>query len=134
MLPLASGGRLVFKQTDSPGMRTTGRGILRDVHTALIMRQEDFWPGYERMWAELPEWDFDAERDGIYQGDWESLPARTALHPSPVGRRWHASFHRGDDWYDPDTNLFHFMVGTPVEGSMRNYDGHDGENWPHDSR
>jgi catechol 2,3-dioxygenase-like lactoylglutathione lyase family enzyme len=129
VLPLAAGGRLVFKKSDNPGERTTGRGVLRDVHTALVVRQEDFWPNYERMWAELPEWDFDAERDGMYQGDWQSLTARTALHPSPAGRAWHASWKRGDDWYDPDTNLFHFFVGIPKEGSMAKYDGHaiDGE-------
>jgi predicted enzyme related to lactoylglutathione lyase len=107
VLPLASGGRLVFKKSESPGMRTTGRGVLRDVHTALVLRAEDFWATHERMWAELPEWDFDAERDGTYSGDWEQLTARTALHPSPAGRRWHEAFGRGDDWYDPDTNLFH---------------------------
>jgi len=124
VLPLAAGGRLVFKQTDDPGERTTGRGILRDVHTALVCRKEDFWPNYERMWAELPEWDFDAERDGVYQGDWRTLTARTAIHPSPAGRAWHAAWKRGDDWYDPDTNLFHFFVGVPQDGSMAKYEGH----------
>ena len=124
VIPLAAGGRLVFKETASPGLRTTGRGVLRDVHTALVLRQEDFWPAYERMWAELPEWDFDAERDGVFTGDWESLPARTALHPSPAGRRWHAAFGRGDDWYDPDTNLFHFLGAAPRERGMVTYDGH----------
>ena len=124
VLPLASGGRLVFKKTESPGARTTGRGILRDAHTALVLREEDFWPSYERMWAELPEWDFDAERDGTFDGDWESLPARTALHPSPAGRVWHKAFGRGDDWFDPDTNLFHFYGGAPVDGSMASYEGH----------
>jgi len=124
VLPLAAGGRLVFKKTESPGIRTTGRGVLRDVHTALVVRPEDFWPSYERMWAELPEWEFDAERDGIYAGDWQSLPARTALHPSPAGRAWHAAWGRGDDWIDPDTNLFHFFGGEPVGGSMVKYEGH----------
>ena len=124
VLPLASGGRLVFKKTDLPGARTTGRGVLRDVHTALVLREDEFWPAYERMWADLPEWEFDAERDGIYVGDWQSLPARTALHPSPAGRRWHEAFGRGDDWYDPDTNLFHFYGGAPSDGSMVKYEGH----------
>jgi len=44
VLPLAAGGRLVFKKTEKPGLRTTGRGILRDAHTALVLRPEDFWP------------------------------------------------------------------------------------------
>lgn len=124
VLPLAAGGRLVFKKTDLPGLRTTGRGILRDVHTALVLRPEDFWPNYERMWAELPEWEFDAERDGIFNGDWQSLTARTAVHPSAAGRAWHAAFGRGDDWYDPDTNLFHFFGGESQDGSMVSYEGH----------
>jgi len=124
VLPLAAAGRLVFKETDKPGERTTGRGILRDVHTALVVRPEDLWPNYERMWAELPEWEFDAERDGVYAGDWESLPARTAFHPSVVGRVWFAAWGRGDDWYDPDTNLFHFLGAKPRERGMVTYDGH----------
>ncbi len=124
VLPLAAGGRLVFKKTEKPGERTTGRGVLRDVHTALVVQPDDFWTNYERLWAELPEWEFDAECDGVYAGDWESLPARTALHPSPAGRSWHASWGRGDDWFDPDTNLFHFYVGIPQNGSMATYDGH----------
>lgn len=124
VLPLAAGGRLVYKRTDDPGARTTGRGVLRDVHTALVVREEDFWSNYERMWAELPEWDFDAERDGIYQGEWQELPARTAVHPSPAGRVWHQAFGRGDDWYDPDTNLFHFYGGRPLDGTMVHYEGH----------
>ncbi|HZT05835.1 MAG TPA: VOC family protein [Chloroflexota bacterium] len=129
VLPLAAGGRLVFKKTDMPGERTTGRGILRDVHTALVLRPEDFWPAYERMWADLPEWDFDAERDGVFAGDWQSLPARTAVHPSPAGRAWHAAYGRGDDWYDPDTNLFHFFGGTPIDGSMARYEPHSIEDY-----
>jgi predicted enzyme related to lactoylglutathione lyase len=124
VLPLAAGGRLVFKKTEKPGERTTGRGILRDVHTALVVRPEDFWPNYERMWAEVPEWEFDAERDGVFTGDWERLPARTAVHPSAAGRAWFASWGRGDDWYDPDTNLFHFYGGEPQGGNMATYEGH----------
>ena len=129
ILPLAAAGRLIFKRTDSPGERTTGRGLLRDVHTALVVRSEDFWPNYERMWAELPEWEFDAERDGIYNGDWTTLPARTALHPSAAGRAWHEAWGRGDDWYDPDTNLFHFYGGEPQNGSMVVYEGHSIDNY-----
>src|SRR5947209_17448123 len=76
------------------------------------------------MWNELPEWEFDAERDGIYGGDWRSLTARTAVHPSPAGRQWFASYGRGDDWYDPDTNLFHFFGGQAPECSIAFYEGH----------
>jgi hypothetical protein len=123
VLPLAAGGRLVFKQTEAPGHRTSGRGVYRDLHTAVVVRPEDFWPNYERMWAELPEWDFDEQR-GRYAGDGASLPARTTLHGSPAGRRWKAAFGRGDDWYDWDMNLFHFFVGVPQRGSMTTYEPH----------
>jgi catechol 2,3-dioxygenase-like lactoylglutathione lyase family enzyme len=123
VLPLAAGGRLVFKQTDAPGHRTSGRGVYRDLHTALVVRPEDFWQNYERMWAELPEWDFDEQR-GRYAGDGTVLPPRMTLHGSPAGRRWKAAFGRGDDWFDWDMNLFHFFVGVPQAGSMRKYEGH----------
>ncbi len=108
----------------SGNTRTTGRGVLRDLHTALVLRPEDFWPAYERLWADLPEWEFDAERDGVYDGDWQTLTPRTAVHPSKAGRAWHQLFGRGDDWYDPDTNMFHFFGGDPVNGAMTNYVGH----------
>ena len=128
VLPLAAGGRLVFKKVDSPAHRTSGRGAYRDLHTALVVRPEDFWPNYERVWNELPEWDFD-ERNGRYAGDGESLPPRMALHGSPAGRRWIATFGRGDDWYDWDANLFHFFGGAPKGGSMATYEPHSIEDY-----
>lgn len=123
VLPLAAGGRLVYKKVENLGHRTSGRGVYRDLHTALVVREEDFWPNYERAWAELPDWDFD-EQNGRYAGDGTALPARTALHGSPAGRVWKAAFGRGDDWYDWDTNLFHFFVGIPRDGSMATYEPH----------
>ena len=44
--------------------------------------------------------------------------ARTALHPSAAGRAWHEAWGRGDDWYDPDTNLFHFYGGEPQSAAI----------------
>lgn len=88
-----------------------------------VVREEDFWPNYERLWAELAEWDFD-EQEGTYAGDGENLPPRTTLHGSPAGRAWKAAFGRGDDWFDWDTNLFHFYVGVPRGGSMATYEPH----------
>ena len=123
VLPLAAGGRLVYKRVEALGERTSGRGIYRDLHTALVVREEDFWHCYERVWAELPEWDFD-QRVGPPPSDGENLPARTALHGSPAGRAWKAVFGRGDDWYDWDTNLFHFFVGVPQNGTMTAYEPH----------
>jgi hypothetical protein len=130
VLPLAAGGRLVFKRVEDAGSgsRTSGRGRYRDLHTALVVREEDFWPNYERVWDELPEWDFD-EQKGRYAGDGSALPARTALHGSPAGRRWKAAFSRGDDWYDWDMNLFHFFVGKPHGGSMATYEPHSIESY-----
>jgi len=123
VLPLAAGGRLVFKLADEPGLRASGRGVYPDLHAGLVVHEEDFWPNYERMWAELPEWDYDT-RQGRYEGDGASLPARTLLHGSPNGRRFKAAFGRGDDWIDWDANLFHFVGGTPRGESMALYQPH----------
>jgi len=123
VLPLAAGGRLVFKKVDTLGNRTSGRGVYRDLHAALVVRPEDFWPNYERLWNELPEWGFD-EQNGRYAGDGTALPPRSTLHGSPAGRKWKAAFGRGDDWYDWDANLFHFFVGIPRDGSMAKYEPH----------
>jgi predicted enzyme related to lactoylglutathione lyase len=127
VLRLGAGGRLVFKKVAELGGRTTGMG-LADAHTALLLRDNDFFPNYRRVWAELPEWAFDP-REGKPIENPESLPARTVLHPSPAGRRFHALAQRGDDFIDWDTNLFHFYGGTPVGDSMAVYEGHAVEDY-----
>jgi len=111
---LAAGGRLVFKLAPAPGLRASGNGAYPDLHSALVVRAEDFWPNHERMWAELPEGDDD-------EHGWD-LPARTILHASPNGKRFKAAFGRGDDWIDGDGNLFHFIGGGPRGGSMSSYE------------
>lgn len=125
VMPLAAGGRLIFKSSAVPGARTSGRGIYFDLHTALVVRESDFWPNYERVWNDLPEWTYSfEERNGSYIGDGARLPARTMEHASPAGRRWKAAFGRGDDWLDWDANLFHFYGGEPNGGSMTHYKPH----------
>lgn len=121
VFPLAAGGRLVFKLAAEPGLRASGRGVFTDCHTALVVRKEEFWPRYERLWAELPEWEFDPHTRR-FAGDGVALPARTLVHGSPNGVKFHAAFGRGDDWLDPDCNLFHFVGGLPQGGSMTSYD------------
>jgi len=121
-LRLAAGGRLVFQQTAELGGRTTGMGM-RDVHTALLVHKDSYFANYQRLWGSLPEWDFDPAGEQLIE-DGETLPARTVLHPSPAGRKFHALTHRGDDFIDWDTNLWHFYGGTPVESSFAIYQGH----------
>jgi len=123
VLSLAAGARLVYERVEQLGGRTSGHGVYRDLHTALVVRDDDFWPSYEPLWANLPDWEFDARRDAPPQGA-ANLPARTALHGSPAGHAWKRAFGRGDDWYDWDTNLFHYYVGKPVDGTMTHYEGH----------
>jgi catechol 2,3-dioxygenase-like lactoylglutathione lyase family enzyme len=121
VLPLAAGGRLVFKHTADTSPRASGNGTYLDMHCALVVHEEDFWPIHERMWAELPEWPYNAETKQ-FEGDARAMPARTLIHMSPNGMRFHAAFGRGDDWLDPDQNLFHFVGGAPQNGSMATYD------------
>jgi hypothetical protein len=70
----------------------------------------------------LPEWDFDPAGEQLVEGG-EAMPARTVLHPSPAGRRFHAMTHRGDDFIDWDTNLWHFYGGRPLGPSLAFYEG-----------
>ena len=121
VLPMASGGRLIFRKVDKLEGRTTGCG-LPDAHTALTVRDEDFFFNLKRIWSELPEWEQDVSRQGVI-ADRENLPARTVLHLSAGGRRFKTLTDRGDDWFDWDTNLFHFYGGEPVNGSMSVYKG-----------
>ncbi len=54
----------------------------------------------------------------------DTLPARTALHVSVGGREFKRITQRGDDFFDWDTNMFHFYGGTPVGESLAVYEGH----------
>ena len=121
---LGAGARLIFHQVERLHGRTMGFGM-PDPHTALIVRREDFFPMYARMWDELPEWDYDYwDTRTAYAGDPHELTPRTFLHASPAGRKFKALTGRGDGFLDPDTNFFHFYGGTQVGESMAVYDGY----------
>ena len=121
---LAASGRIVYRLTGELQGRTTGCG-LQDAHTALLVRGEDIVANYKRLWAALPEWDFDAVANGGKPIENPgALPARTVLHISPAGRRFKEITGRGDDFLDWDTNMFHFFGGTPVSEGMAVYTTH----------
>jgi predicted enzyme related to lactoylglutathione lyase len=121
VMRLGGGARIIYKKVARLAGWTTGMG-LRDAHTALLLAEDDFFPNYRRIWNELPEFDFDPDAGKPIENP-EQQPARTVLHPSPAGRRFHALVGRGDDFMDWDTNLFHFYGGTPIDGSLAVYDG-----------
>jgi hypothetical protein len=123
VLRTVGGARIIYKKTDTFGQRTGGWGKLHATHAALVVRDEDFWPNYDKMWAGVPEWQYDRER-GQFVGAGPDLPARTSRHGSPAGRRWFEIKGRGDDWYDWDTNCFHFMGGQPKGRSWAEYEPH----------
>jgi predicted enzyme related to lactoylglutathione lyase len=132
-LRLAAGGKIVFHKVDELEGRTTGCG-LRDAHTALLVRHEDFFRNYARVWEELPEWDVDlffGEQKQVEDlQSLRTLAPRTALHPSLGGRRFRELTKRGDDIFDWDTNMFHFYGGAPLAGdSLATYDGYSIERY-----
>jgi len=110
VLPLEAGGRLVFKKVDQLTGRTGASRNWRGVHHAFIVRDEEYIPSYQRMWAELPEWE--RRPDGSFDGNPADLPARTGLHGSAAGRRFKERMGRGDQIIDWDTNAFHLVGGT----------------------
>jgi len=114
-LPLAGGGRIVFRKVDQLGEWTLGRARWSGPHTALTVRDEDYFPNYKKMWATLPESETSRHPDGTV--DFQSLPARTVMHGSGGGRRWFKLFGRGDDFYDWDANAFHFIGSEGLAGS-----------------
>jgi catechol 2,3-dioxygenase-like lactoylglutathione lyase family enzyme len=130
VLPLAGWGRLVFKRVDRLGVRTTGHAVYRALHTAMVIGDEQFMPAMDRMWRELPEWDFDPEAmPRLSAEEAGALPARTCIHGSPIGPRWKSTLGRGDSFCDWDTNVFHFVGGTPVNGSMVSFKGVEQERY-----
>jgi len=73
---------------------------------------------YDRMWADLPEWDHDpVVRTCIPAVETQQLPPRVGIHGSPVGQPWRTGFGRGDSFWDWDTNAFHWVPGVPVAGT-----------------
>ena len=132
VLPLATGGRIVFKLTPEVDQRSLGHRPRNFLHTALLVRSEDYFAHYERLWDGLPEEEQDGvDGSGIAAEEEADLPARTGLHGSPAGRRWKATFSRGDGFYDWDTHAFHFFSGASVraDGSLAVYKPIDPEDF-----
>jgi predicted enzyme related to lactoylglutathione lyase len=121
VLPLAAGGRLAFQRVSELQGRTTGCG-LPDTHTALLVRDEDYFSSYQRLWNDLPELDHDVFVGRASDNPGELTPC-TVLHPSRGGRAFKQLTGRGDDWFDWDTNLFHFFGGKPIGQSLAIYEG-----------
>jgi len=129
VLPLAAGGRLIFKLRPELGKRCSGPGIYFDLHAALVVAEDGFWASYERVWRELPEWTYSFGPGKPFEGEGSELPPRTMEHASPAGMRWKAAYGRGDDWLDWDGNLFHFYGGAPVGNAMTTYQPHPIEDY-----
>ena len=121
VFPLIGAGRVIFKQVSKLSLRT-GSSIF-GAHTAFIVRNEEFVPAYEKLWAELEEWNYDRRSEGPL-ADPGALPARTGMHGSDAGRLWKKIYGRGDAIIDDDTNNFHFVGGTSNEPTMIRYEAH----------
>ncbi len=119
IFPLAAAGRLIFKKVDTLSTRTGGHGVYRALHTALVVRDDEFQPSLDLMYRELPEWDYDPMLPPSFSTDEAAaMPARTGIHGNPIGPEWKREVGRGDSFYDWDTNVFHFVAGASVDGSM----------------
>lgn len=123
VFPLAAGGRLVFHRVEKLGNRTGGHSAYHAVHSALVVRDDEFFASLQRMYADLPEWDFDPNDVGkLSAHEAAGLPARTGIHGNPIGPEWRRAFGRGDSFYDWDNNTYHFVNANPVGGSMANFE------------
>jgi len=123
VFPLAAAGRLVFKKVASLGIRTGGRGVYRALHTALVVRDDEFQSTLDAMYRDLPEWDYDPALPPTFSPEEaQALPARTGIHGNPMGPEWKREVGRGDSFYDWDTNVYHFVAGAPVGGSMASFE------------
>ncbi len=131
VLRLRAGARLVYKLVDKVDERVAGHGPWWDMHTALTVREEEFFPNYRRMWEGLPEEQTDKANANLSLEQQEALPARTGLHRSPVGLKWKKICERGDEFYDWDAHAFHFIGGMPLkdDGSMALYESKEQEEY-----
>ena len=131
VLQLRAGARLVYKLVDRVDERVAGHGPWWDMHTALTVREEEFFPNYRRMWEGLPEESGPKENLSESLEQQDALPARTGLHRSPVGYKWKEIYQRGDEFYDWDGHAFHFFGGIPLknDGSLALYQGKEQEEY-----
>jgi catechol 2,3-dioxygenase-like lactoylglutathione lyase family enzyme len=131
VLRLRAGGRLVYKLVDQVDERVAGHSPWWDMHTALLVREEEFLPNYRRMWEGLPEEAGPKENLNDSREQEDAFPARTGLHRSPVGYKWKEIYQRGDEFYDWDGHAFHFFGGIPLrnDGSLALYEGKEQEEY-----
>jgi hypothetical protein len=131
VLRLRAGGRLVYKLVDQIDERVAGHSPWWDMHTALLVREEEFLPNYRRMWEGLPEEAGPKENLNDSREKEDAFPARTGLHRSPVGYKWKEIYQRGDEFYDWDGHAFHFFGGIPLrnDGSLALYEGKEQEEY-----
>jgi catechol 2,3-dioxygenase-like lactoylglutathione lyase family enzyme len=131
VLRLRAGARLVYKLVEQVDERVAGHSPWWDMHTALTVREEDFFFNYRRMWESLPEEAGPKEDLKDARDIEDAFPARTGLHRSPVGYKWKEIYQRGDEFYDWDGHAFHFYGGIPVtsDGSLALYRGKEQEEY-----
>jgi catechol 2,3-dioxygenase-like lactoylglutathione lyase family enzyme len=131
VLRLKAGARLVYKLVDQVDERVAGHSPWWDMHTALTVREEDFFFNYRRMWESLPEEAGPKEDLHDARDIEDAFPARTGLHRSPVGYKWKEIYQRGDEFYDWDGHAFHFYGGIPLtnDGSLALYRGKEQEEY-----
>lgn len=123
VMPLAGGGRIVYKLVDKVDERTIGHRPWFSMHTALMVPDADFFPNYHILWEGLPEWEDAEHKLDVSIEEEDNLPSRTGLHTSPVGRKWKELHKRGDEFYDWDTHAFHLVGGVSKQrdGSLATY-------------
>ncbi len=85
VLPLLGGARIIYQLVDKVDQRIAGHRPWWDMHTALTVRHDEFFPNYRRLWEGIPEEADTKENLVLPREEEDALPARTALHPSPVG-------------------------------------------------
>jgi hypothetical protein len=131
ILRLKAGARLVYKLVEQVDERIAGHSPWWDMHTALTVREEEFFPNYRRMWEGLPEEEGPKETLKDSRDKEDAFPARTGLHRSPVGYKWKEIYQRGDEFYDWDGHAFHFFGGIPLkdDGSLALYQGKEQEEY-----
>ncbi len=131
VLRLQAGARIIYKLVDQVDERVAGHSPWWDMHTALTVREEEFFSNYRRMWEGRPEEAGPTENLNDSRAKEDAFPARTGLHRSPVGYKWKEIYQRGDEFYDWDGHAFHFYGGIPLknDGSLALYQGKEQEEY-----
>ena len=131
ILRMRGGSRFIYKLVDQVDERIAGHSPWWDMHTALLVREEEFFPTTGVCGKGFPKRQGPRKTStipGKKKTRFQRARVCTAVRRDTSGKR---SIRRGDEFYDWDGHAFHFFGGIPLknDGSLALYEGKEQEEY-----